>query len=308
MTGLRTIARTLALTLVLVAACSDDGPEAADPSLPGTTPTAPTEGRVGPFAVMADSVTRSGELMSGIPIASGSVLLGPAFPDRRDEGGFEALLLVTGDPVAVFNDYIDAAAGLGMRAGSGGGCVPGLGTVTCARRVIDPADGEALSVLVERRPLEGGFVSHAALFYEPPGTVDPEDAGEIGPSAPTSLPAAMELPEQVPEPPAEGWNEAIAPGSPPLSLVDGSSLAGPPGPCPCGGRGWSAVVKVDGSPDEAIAAWARELGVDDPEVREGRGEGDVRVADLGLVPEGIVQLRTVTDDRGTWLLVKVSLG
>ncbi len=96
MTALRTIA--FALALALVAACSDDGPEPADPSLPETTSVVPTEGRVGPFAVLAGGTTTRGDLVDGLPIAAGSALLGPTFPDADGEGGFSALLLVTGDP------------------------------------------------------------------------------------------------------------------------------------------------------------------------------------------------------------------
>jgi hypothetical protein len=304
-TALRAIA--LVLALVLAASCSDDGPEAArvtTSSVPAASNQAET--RVGPFEVLAGAATSRGELAPDLPIAPGSVLLGPVFPDASHPDGFVALLLVTSNPIAVYNHYMDEAASLGMRAGMGGGCIYGFGSITCARRVVDPADGEALSVLVERRPVAGGFVSHAALRYEPPGTVDPEDAPPDVPTPPTSTPPVLRLPTHVPAAADDAWSRLLSPGGPALSLADGTALAGPPGPCPCGTRGWSAVMKVDGSPDEAIEAYARQLGVERPNIR--RGPGDVRVADLGLVPGGITQLRTASDARGTWLMFAVSLG
>ena len=256
--------------------------------------------------MLAGATEVEGDLTDGLPIAEGSVLLGPVFPDVSDEdGGFAALLLVTGDPVAVFNAYVDSAESLGMRAGQGG-CIAGFGSIACARRIVDPSDGEALSIMVERRPVEGGFVSHAALHYEPPGSVDLGEVDPITPSPPTIAPPVVELPQEVPAPDGR-WSQLLSPGGPVLELADGTRLAGPPGPCPCGTRGWSAVLRVDGPAEEAIDAYAAQLGVDDPEVRTGDG-GNVRVADLGLVPGGITQLRTITGDRGSWLLLTVSFG
>jgi hypothetical protein len=243
-----------------------------------------------------------------MPIAPGSALIGPTFPDAGDHpGGFEALLLVVGNPVAVYNHYLDDAAGLGMRAGTGGGCLYGFGSTTCARRVIDPADGEALSVYVQRRPVEGGWVSHAALHYEPPGTVDPQDAGPVATPTPTSVPPVLTLPKDIPAADT-AWSTLLAPNGPKLETVDGTELAGPPGLCPCGATGWSAVLRVDGPVDAAIDAYARQLGVQRPKIRRAHGSAGARVADLGLVPGGIAQLRTVTDRRGSWLLVAFSLG
>jgi hypothetical protein len=151
-------------------------------------------------------------------------------------------------------------------------------------------------------------VSHGALRYLPPGSVDPDDAGEVRPSPPTSTPPVVTLPARVEAPPADDWSRWVAPDGPELHLADGTALATPPGPCPCGGTGWGAVLRVEGSAEDAIDDYAAQLGVDDPEIREGAGEGDVLIADLGLVPGGITQLRAVTDERGTWLLVATGLG
>jgi hypothetical protein len=308
--GLGRRAVALVMAAAIFVACSDGGPERADPTTSTSAPAGrPEATRAGPFPVVAGATTSRGELTDGLPIAEGSVLLGPVFPDLGEEGGgFVALLLVTGDPVAVYNSYVDAAAALGMQAGGSGGCVTGFGSITCARRVVDPADGEALSVLVERRPLgHATYVSHAALHYEPPGTVDPEDAGTVNPSPPTSTPASLDLPAEVAATPDDGWSQALSPGGPTIELPAGAGLAGPPGPCPCGGQGWSAVLRVEGDARAAIDDLAGQLGADAPQVRTGDG-GRARVADLGLVPGGITQIRAVTDDRGTWLLFAVSLG
>src|SRR4051794_35185397 len=159
----------------MVAACADHDPGRADPTTPTSAPASdPSGSRAGPFTVAAGATRTSGDLTDGLPVADGSVLLGPVFPDLgKLDGGFDALLLVTGDPVAVYNAYVDSAASLGMQTGGAGGCLAGFGSITCARRVIDPSDGEALSIRVERRPIgHGEYVSHAAMHYEPPGTVD----------------------------------------------------------------------------------------------------------------------------------------
>jgi hypothetical protein len=310
MTARRVIA--LLVAGLLLAACSSGGPQAEQ-----TTTTRaerrpqPSEDRVGPFEVSIGAATERGDLTTGLPIAPGSVLIGPTFPDVGDHpGGFEALLLVVGNPVAVYNDYLDDAAGLGMRAGTGGGCLYGFGSTTCARRVIDPADGEALSVYVQRRPVEGGWVSHAALHYEPPGTVAPEDAGTVATPTPTSVPPVLTLPKQVPRWSDRAWSTLLAPNGPKLETVSGTQVVGPPGVCPCGVSGWSAVLQVadDRPVDAVIDAYARQLGVTQPKIRRGHGAGEPRVADLGLVPGGLAQLRAVTDRRGTWLLVAFSSG
>jgi hypothetical protein len=307
-----TARRVLALLVagLLLAACSGGGPEAEQTTTTRAVGAAqPVDGRFGPFTVLGGAATERGELTTGIPIAPGSVLIGPTFPDVGDHpGGFEALLLVVGNPVAVFNHYLDDAAALGMRAGTGGGCLYGFGSTTCARRVIDPADGEALSVYVQRRPVDGGYVSHAALHYEPPGTVDPQDAGPIATPTPTSVPPVVELPDRVPPASDADWSTLLAPNGPKLETVEGTQLAGPPGLCPCGASGWSAVLRVDRPVDAVIDAYARQLGVLQPRIRRGHGTDDARIADLGLVPGGIAQLRTVTDDRGSWLLVAFSSG
>jgi len=303
---------TLALLIVgsLLAACSDEGPESTRSTTTTMAPddAPPAADELGPFPVLAGSTTIEGELTSGIPIAIGSTLLGPTFPDLgadgEADGGFVALLLVTGDPVAVYNDYVDSAEALGMRSGQGG-CVSGFGSITCARRVVDPSDGEALSIMVERRPVADGFVSHAALHYEPPGSVDLDEIGPITPSPPTSTPTVVELPQEVPDA-GDGWSQLLSAGGPPLELADGTMLAGPPGPCPCGTRGWSAVLRVDGSAADAIDAYAAQLGVDDPATRT--DDDGSMVADLGLVPGGVTQLRATTDERGTWLMLSVSFG
>jgi hypothetical protein len=151
-------------------------------------------------------------------------------------------------------------------------------------------------------------VSHAALHYEPPGTVDPQDAGLVAAPTPTSVPPVLTLPKQVPAASGTGWSTLLAPNGPTLETVEGTKLAGPPGLCPCGATGWSAVLAVDRPVDAVIDAYARQLGVTQPKIRRGHGAADARVADLGLVPGGIAQLRTVTDRRGSWLLVAFSSG
>ena len=45
------------------------------------------------------------------------------------------------------------------------------------------------------------------------------------------------------------------------------------------------MLRVDGSAEDAIDAYAAQLGVDDPAIRTD-GDGEAMVADLGLVPGG----------------------
>ena len=260
--------------------------------------------------MLAGSTTIEGELTSGSPSPAGSTLLGPTFPDLgadgEADGGFEALLLVTGDPVAVYNDYVDSAEALGMRSGQGG-CISGFGSITCARRVVDPSDGEALSIMVERRPVDGRVrvarraALRAARFGRPRrGRPDHTLAAHL--HARRGRAAAGGTGRR-----ATGGASCSRRAVRPLELAEGTMLAGPPGPCPCGTRGWSAVLRVDGSAEEAIDAYAAQLGVDDPVIRTD-DDGETMVADLGLVPGGVTQLRATTDERGTWLMLSVSFG
>jgi hypothetical protein len=261
---------------------------------------------------MADATAGPGTtLVEGLEVAEGSVLLGPTFPaaDRSGRnGGFLALALVTGDPVAVFNDYLEQARALGM-VPAPGGCFGNPQRINCVNLLADSRDGESLLVVLTRGPGAGyGPVSHVALRYLPPGTPDLSTA-EPRPVPPTAPLPVVPLPDgPVARPPSTDIAVAVRPaGSEPVPLVDGTELVGPPGPCGCAVDGWSAVLRVTGDPRQAVQDWAAALGNPGATIETTEAGGrKVLQASLGLVPTGGTELRAVTEDGLTHLLIAVA--
>lgn len=305
----------LGLTAVLVAAsagCSwldepaDEEPTVvADPSLRETV----TEADLAPFAVEVDEIAGPGTpLGGGLSVPAGAALLGAPFPDLTG-GGFRALLLITGDPVEVYNAMGEQSGGLGMdRAG---GCLGTAIEVGCVGRFVDQADGESLEVSVLRRAAESGVVSGMGLRYRPPGSDEVAEAGAGGTSGPTQPLPSVVLPSEVGPPGVEDLVAALrAPGSTARALEVGSELIGLPGPCACGGQGWSFVTVVDGKVEDLIAAYARQfsdLG-DPPDVSSRRVDG---VTIFGLrVGEGEAhaEIRAINPDVGSSYVLVSGIG
>ena len=310
----RRAGRRLVLVALLASAvlsCSGKGSDA--PTRAATTVAADTAGAthrigVGPFSVLAGSIAPVGRVLTGgLAVPSGSDLLGSVFPDVDGRGGFLALGLVLGDPATVFNDYLAQAGQLGMSVSDGGICFAAKGAIACARKVTDPSDGEALTVRVERGPAGLGFESHVALRYQAPGSIPLDGIPAPAATPPTDPPPVIALPATVPALSAAALNQWVAPFGPAMAVQAGSQLVGPPGPCGCATKGWSAVLRVTGSPAEVLTAYAAT--VTHGAVRTtSRTMGGRRVlsADLGLVAGGFVQLRTVTGNGVTYLLIAVA--
>ncbi len=305
----------LAVVLVLLAGgCGwwdDETPTAT--TLPGEDPirrVAVTPTDLGAFAVSPDDLAGPGTpLGNDLSVPEGAVLLGIPFPDLEG-GGFRALMLVTGDPVATYNAMVSQATARGMeRAGL---CLGGPQTVRCGGRFVDEADGESLVIEARQSVGAAGVVSGLAVRYRPPGSddvgSDPSPSGV--PTGPTAPLTPVDLPDEVTPPPGEDVGRDLRPVSAPMRTVElGSALVGLPGPCACGGEGWSFVVAVEGRVRDVIAAYARQfsdLG-EPPDVSDDyRGEQTTYHLVVG---EGdrTAEVRAVAPEDGTtYLMVTVT--
>jgi hypothetical protein len=256
------LAVVVALVLAVAACSSDDegGDAAAEPDVAASSDRSPVSAAdLGPFDLAPDGMSGPGTpLGAGLEVPEGAVLLGVAFPDLVGSG-FRALLLVTGDPVAVFNAVADQAGGLGMVAE--GGCLGTEGEVACSGRYVDEADGERLRVNLDRTIGPSGVVSGMGLQYEPPGTLDPDDSPGGGFPTPTDPVAPVPLPEG-PIAAPDDIDVVVAVREPDgrgRSVEVGSELVGLPGPCACAGTGWSFVVELTGVERDVLAAYARQF-------------------------------------------------
>lgn len=303
---------TLALVLVVAAgACSSAEPDTnGDPSATtGAPAAAAAPDTYGPFTVAGAVTLSAGDpIGEDLAVAEGSNILGGPFPDGDGGGGFLALGLVLDDPVLVFNDYVGQAQRQGMTESDQGGCLPSATALVCLRRLADPADGETLSIRVERRPAGAAWVSHVALRYQPPGTTEPGEVGTEAAAPPTAPLTPPTLPGTVAPPDDAAWNASVAPFGPALSLVPDSELVGPPGPCGCAATGWSAVLRITGDPEAVLAAYAAQVS-SDPITLDAQEVGERRVvtADLGLAAGGFVQLRLVVSGADALLMVAVAI-
>ena len=296
-------------TLLTLAACGGASSGSSTTTKPRTASTGPkvtkATARIGPFEVLEHATAGPGaELTDGLAMPAGTELLGAPFPDVDGKGGFVAVGLVTGDPVAVFNDLLDQAQGLGMSSGAPGGCLGDAASVTCARTLVDGGDGESLEIRVQRGAFGGSFVSSLALRYLPPGSVKgPVD--QPGPTPPTEPLANVVLPPAVTLPSPTGINSGVDPNAAPLVQTPDTALVGPPGPCACApGEGWSAVLHVEGDAAATVKDYAGQFGVTSPKIKQRTIDGAlVTTADLGLVPGGFTQLRTVSVGGDRWLMI-----
>ncbi len=296
---------SLVAALVLAVACGGAGTDGSR-SAPPSTRFRVEHRPVGPFPVLAGSTAGQGaQLFGGLTVARGSLLLGASFPGAAVEDGELALLLVTGDPVAVYNTYVDQAGGLGMVA-RGGGCKGSARSLGCTARLLDPDDGESLAVALERRPAGAGMVSHASLWYRPPGSTDPRPAGQ--PATAPHRPSAPRPPPGPPPRPSRWRAERV--GGP---LRSSRRPAGRQ--CPGGATGPVRLCRpmVGGAAGDRRRR-RRAGGVRPPVGRRlayhrpppGSWAHRARVARLGRVPAGTAELRAVTGADGvTWLLLAV---
>lgn len=95
------LAAVVLLSFVLAVACSDDGKSPHDAVI-----------------IDQDEVPEEAGLGAGLAVADGSAPLAPSFPliepGRSEPYGFTSLLLVTGNPVDVLEQYLRQAAHLGL--------------------------------------------------------------------------------------------------------------------------------------------------------------------------------------------------
>lgn len=304
----------LALVVALVvgsSACSDDedegspstttAPSAADPGR--RTPVLATD--LGPFYVSKEPMAGPGTpLGGGFEVPDGALLLGVPFPDL-EAGGYRALLLVTGDPVEVYNAFGDQAGERGMERE--GACFSTGALLGCGGRFVDGADGESLRVDLTRRVGDEGVVSGVGVRYQPPGSAGTEEVATTSPVLTTPLQPVALPPRPILAPDDGDVGRLLrAPGSPPRSVELGSRLVGLPGPCGCSRGGWSFVVRLTGVHRDVVAAYGRQLSDlgDPPDIadrqRQARTLMGLRVGSGDRVGE---VRAVVTDDGADYALV-----
>jgi hypothetical protein len=301
--------------LLVLGACSgggdgegSDGTDPADAS--GRDRVEVSAADLGPFTeVDPDDLAGPGTpLGGGLSVPEGAFLQGTTFPDLVG-GGYRALLLVTGDTVAVFDALAGQASSLGMEGSPG--CLGTEAEVGCQAQLVDGSDGESLHVSAVRRvnPLTG-VVSGVGLLYRPPGSED--GAADPGGTPPTSPLAPVALPDPVPAPPPEDVALAVRDLAAPARRLElGSALVGLPGPCACEGPGWSMVVRLDGVERDVLHGYVRQLSDlgEAPDLEDSHRD-DVTV--LGVrVGEGAAtaEIRaTVPDDGEAYAIITVRPG
>ncbi|QYG92326.1 hypothetical protein HC251_07645 [Iamia sp. SCSIO 61187] len=301
--------------LLVLGACSGDGDgegsagtDPADAS--GGDRVAVSAADLGPFTeVDPDDLAGPGTpLGAGLSVPEGAFLQGTTFPDLVG-GGYRALLLVTGDTVAVFDALAGQASSLGMEGDAG--CLGGLAEIGCEAELVDGSDGESLHLSAVRRvnPLIG-VASGVGLLYRPPGSDD--GGADPGGTPPTSPLPEVVLPDPVPAPPPEDVALAVRNLEGPARRLElGSSLVGLPGPCACAGGGWSMVVRLDGVERDVLHGYVRQLSdLGEAPDLEDRHRDDVTV--LGVrVGEGAAtaEIRaTVPDDGQAYAIITVRPG
>lgn len=311
--GRARLGAALVAVLALVAACSDDGSEPSTGGAAGT-PVAHervevTDADLGPFDLDPDDYGGPGTpLGAGLEVPEGALLQGSTFPDLVG-GGYRALLLVVGDPVAVHDALVDQARDLGMDGS--GGCIGSPEQIGCSGRFADPADGESLAFGLSRVLGPNGIVSGVGLQYRPPGSEDAPTADEQ-PATPTTPFAEVVLPDPVPAPdPLDVGLALRAPEAPARAVETGSTLVGLPGPCACDGPGWSFVVRLDGVERDIIAGYGRQFAdLGDPPDMEDSHRADLTLVGL-RVGEGaqVAEIRATLPDDGTpYAIVTVRTG
>lgn len=292
------------VAILLISGCGWDGDGGEDDVTPATVSDRAERvevdaAEVQPFTVRDGGAAGPGTpLGAGLEVPDGSVVLGTSFPDLEG-GGFRALLLVPGDPVAVFNDLRDQASTMGLVGDAG--CLAAGDRLGCSTHLVDPADGETLTVDLTRRVTDLGSVSGLGLRYRPPGSAPDGTSSSQGGGPTTPIPPLPLPPPPLPEvDPADVGLLVRPPASPIVALEPGSELLGAAGPCACDGEGWSFVVEVTGVLRDVMAAYGRQLAelgsvpdiadrpVGDATVLALRiGEGDERAEIFGIEDDEI---------------------
>ncbi|MBB5785867.1 hypothetical protein [Jiangella mangrovi] len=273
------------LSTLLLVACGDGG------SGGSATPTGEPPGT----AITAD-----------LTVPPGTVLLGTSFPH---DAGTEALLLVTGDPVAVFADLVDQVRAAGLDPLT---YHPDEDAAPSACRVADVAypggESEALEceahafgpsayrldlelVVSEHPEPYLSFVRITEVRDSPSSPLPGLEAEAPTPEGDSPV-TPPDFPAGLPGP-GDRIGAPFAPSGEEHALLDGYELLAPPMMSTCATGGFVAVVRAVDGPSDAVAAWAEHLGeesfaqVPEPEVNgarlvlSGAGAGTVTVTGSG---------------------------
>jgi hypothetical protein len=224
--------------------------------------------------VVASAITRpGGKLPDGFTVPPGTVMLGPVMPTGVQtvfngvpvpERGWQATLLVTGDPYDVLDHARREAARAGMPASlilpSSCNTDPTTETFECGFDAHSPGNfeypkrGASLGASITRRAGTAKLppVSHLVLRYSRvEGTPNP---------APAPTPPPMER-TMKPPPFPDHWPALLQPGDPTsrgsdIKIERGTRMVGPP---IAAFRGTAAVFEVVGDPQVVIDRYTKQL-------------------------------------------------
>lgn len=239
-------------------------------------------------------------ITADLSVPPGTVLTGAPFAHAADEGGpvvgTEALLQVTGDPVEAFADLVEQvrAAGLdpltyhpdedaepavcqvadvsypeavGERWPLGSDDIPDGDdplTLECEAHAFGP-DGYRLDLelVVSEHPEPYLSFVRITEVRDSPSSPLP-DLEAVAPTPAGDSPVTPpDVPDELPGP-GDPLGAPFTPSGEEHRLLDGYALLAPPIPPTCATGGFVAVVRAtDGQrPDDAVAAWVEQLGVE----------------------------------------------
>lgn len=259
------------IAALLLSACTSDGSEASSPEVPA--------GPADPIPVLAEAVVEAGEPISdGFTVPEGAVLLGRAIPKGVTnqagdlDRGWDAYLVVPGDPRLVVRSLIEQAEGDGFavrsyalasdRYPSGTVCGETDEGYRCSVVGFDPlgAPERTFEVqFVRAEPAVGGVVARSWLRASLSDAERPEasyateyplpEVTGDGPVAPDA-PREMVLPEV-----GDAVGEEFADqGMFRFRIEEGSEPIGPVLEQPGGGR-YTVLLAVDGDLDDVVARY-----------------------------------------------------
>lgn len=261
-----------------------------------------------------DGATRppGAPLSDGFVVPVGTVGVGPVVPastSDRPPGGWEATLLLTGTPAEVLTDLDAQARALGFDAGPTGGCWPreggwrqclySSGHTTDDRLFTADLD---LGAAGPHHPASAGLRVGVATGWTLP--TPPSD----GPPAPPAWPVPATGPATWEWPDLAGPGEVVAHAehlqAPGLRLPDGVAQAAPLGTTACSVDGRSAVLRVTGPAETALAELLRQL--QPPDSRTTATTDGTRVTSVIVYQHGgTIVLQVVEPPSGpAWILVE----
>lgn len=272
-------------------------------------------------------------IVGGLKVQPGSVLIAFPFPEAANERfgrSWSSLLVVTGDPATVFNEYIDqfTAAGINMESNS---CltVPSLGATPPPARGLEcfagghssnPDADLTAAFLSVASPVHGdtSFATSISLTLmvrdpnAPPTTLSDLDRyfrsiPTTTHAPPTSDPLLEELQSSPGPTTVPGTGSLIAPAwmDPGIGLrvVKGSTLVTAAAPLDGGSRGWISIARLTGDPEQVMQAYLRQGPHDTIQTDDTVIDGHRVLSGWWDSPGGAsLRLTAMQDQNHTWYL------